>query len=207
MNHAVQIDTAPNHCVSSLFLRLRYNPGRRMAIMLEYTGFNYLATGTPATLVANPVRAKVRFIQVDFSRTGRPGFAVPGNPLPHLEKDRIDRPGTDAGQPGRVTGRRIQSKGLHPAAQAGLTDPGISVVSVFPLIHGSKRMPACNLLSKSLIVNQDTGRRYPWQWPASGWNTYCICSNNSTSSFPAMPFMSSFICQVNWTLTSCFRKK
>ena len=73
-------------------------------------------------------------------------FTIRRNALPYLKEDRIDRPDTDAGQPGRIAGRQIQGKCLHQMAKSGLTDLGIFVVSVFPFIHRSKRVLACNLL-------------------------------------------------------------
>ena len=56
-----------------------------------------------------------------------------------------------AGQPCRITGRQIQGKGLQQTPKSGLTDLGVFVVPIFPLIHRSKRMLACDLLSKTLM--------------------------------------------------------
>lgn len=157
VNHAVQIN---------------------MAIMLEYAEYDGLAGSTPDTLASNPYWPEVRLIQFDFSRIGRLGFAVLRNVLPYLQKNRIDRPGTDAGQPGRIAGRQTQSNGLHQAAKSCITDLGIFIVSVFPLMHRCKRMLACNLLPKSLLSIH--------LLPCATWELYNRGRECSTLSNPSL---------------------
>lgn len=122
--------------------------------------------------IPGPGKARLAF------QIRRQGFAVLVNALSHFQVNRIDQARADAGQSGRITGRQFQGKGLQQTTKSGLTNPGIFIVPVYTIKHGSKRMLVYNLLPKT---PRNIWRHWkyvlPASYPARTWThqaRYCV---------------------------------